>query len=104
MLRLRTEITIADTTFNKVINIQVDSSWKDLVDTCRIELPNKFKRNNKTITVGDDGFFKRGDSVTVKAGYFTDDTTIYMRVADMTMEHIQMDDLFVISLTLEQLR
>ena len=77
MLRLRTEITIADTTFNKVINIQVDSSWKDLVDTCRIELPNKFKRNNKTITVGDDGFFKRGDSVTVKAGYFPKLTTIF---------------------------
>ena len=33
-----------------------------------------------------------------------DDTTIYMRIADMAMEHIQMDDLFVVTLALEQLR
>lgn len=31
-------------------------------------------------------------------------TTIYMRVADMTTEHIQMDDLFVVSFVLEELR
>jgi len=70
MLRLQNEITIGATTFNKVINIEVDSSWKNLVDTCRIELPNNFTRDSRPITVGQDGFFKRGDSVTVRAGYF----------------------------------
>lgn len=70
MFRLFSNITIKDTTFQGVVNLEIESSWQNLTDTCRIELANNFKRNGKNITVGDDGFFKRGDAVTVRFGYF----------------------------------
>ena len=70
MFRIETEITINDVVFNGANNIEINSSWEDLTDTATILIPNKFSRNNKNITVGDDGFFKRGDEVTIKMGYF----------------------------------
>jgi hypothetical protein len=70
MLRLRSEITINKTTFNAVVSVEIESSWENLTDTCRVELPNNFKRDGRPITVGDEGFFKRGDAVLVKLGYF----------------------------------
>jgi hypothetical protein len=70
VLRLRSEITIDNTTFTAVISVEIESTWENLTDTCKIELPNNFKRDGRNITVGDEGFFKRGDAVTVKLGYF----------------------------------
>lgn len=70
MKRIDTEISINGVVFSGANSIEVVSSWEDMTDTCTILIPNKFKRNNKSITVGDNGFFKRGDEVTVKMGYF----------------------------------
>jgi len=70
MLRFRSEITINETTFNAVVSVEIESSWENLTDTCRIEIPNNFKRDGRPVTVGDEGFFKRGDAVLVKLGYF----------------------------------
>tara|TARA_R110000751_G_scaffold49596_4_gene110329 strand:+ start:5336 stop:6319 length:984 start_codon:yes stop_codon:yes gene_type:complete len=70
LLRLRSEITINETTFDAVVSVEIESTWENLTDTCKIELPNNFQRDGRNITVGDEGFFKRGDAVTVKLGYF----------------------------------
>lgn len=70
MLRLASEITIGSTTFDAVVSVEIESSWDMLTDTCRISIPNTFKRDGRNITVGDEGFFKRGDEVTVKLGYY----------------------------------
>jgi hypothetical protein len=70
MKRIDTEITINGVVFSGVNSVEISSSWEDLTDTCKILVPNKFKRQNKNITVGDEGFFKRGDEVIVKLGYF----------------------------------
>lgn len=70
MKRIYTEIKINGVVFSGANSIEIDSSWESMTDTCTILVPNKFKRNNKNITVGDNGFFKRGDEVTVKMGYF----------------------------------
>lgn len=70
MLRINTEITINDVVFSGANSIEISSSWEDLTDTATILIPNKFKRNNKNITVGDQGFFKRGDEVKIEMGYF----------------------------------
>lgn len=70
MLRIDTEISINNVVFSGVNSVEINSSWEDLTDTATILIPNKFSRNNKNITVGDDGFFKRGDEVTIKMGYF----------------------------------
>lgn len=70
MLRLASEITIGSTTFDAVVSVEIESTWENLTDTCKIELPNNFKRDGRPITVGEEGFFKRGEAVTVKLGYY----------------------------------
>ena len=70
MFRLKSQISIAGTTFNAVVGVDISSSWDQFTDTCVIRVPNKFSRNNEPITVGDAGFFKRGDDVEVKLQYF----------------------------------
>jgi len=68
--RIDTEISINGAIFKGANSIEINSSWEDMTDTCTILVPNAFQRDNKNITVGDDGFFKRGDEITVKVGYF----------------------------------
>ena len=70
MLRLFSEITVNNVTFSGIISAEIETTWQNITDTCRLELPNNFQRNGKPITVGDEGFFKRGDEIVVKLGYF----------------------------------
>ena len=88
MLRLNSKVTITateftidaggasfsidevKTEFNTLATLQAVSTWETLLDTLAISLPNNFKRDNKPITVGQDGFFKRGDAIKVEVGYF----------------------------------
>lgn len=70
MKRIDTEISINGVVFSGANSIEIVSSWEDLTDTCTILVPNSFSRDNKNITVGDEGFFKRGDEIVVKMGYF----------------------------------
>jgi len=77
MLRLQSEITINEITFNAVVRVEIESTWENLTDNCIIELPNNFKREGRNITVGDEGFFKRGDAITVKLGYFPNIETVF---------------------------
>ena len=70
MLRLYSKITINGTTFRGVVQVDIESTWKTLTDTCTIQIPNNFTREGRNITVGDDGFFKRGDAVEVELGYY----------------------------------
>jgi len=70
MLRLFSEITVNNVVFSGIISAEIQTSWQNITDTCRLELPNNFQREGKPITVGDEGFFKRGDKITVKLGYF----------------------------------
>jgi hypothetical protein len=75
MLRLNSKITINNTTFTAVVQVDIESTWQNLTDTCIIQVPNNFKREGRPITVGDTGFFKRGDKVEVQLGYFPTLTT-----------------------------
>lgn len=70
MLRLFSKITIGTTTFTALINTEIETTWQTLTDTAIIEIPNNFKRNGRNITVGDEGFFKRGDEVKIEYGYY----------------------------------
>lgn len=78
MFRLHSEITVNNVTFKGCISVEINTSWQNLTDTCIIELPNNFQRGGKNITVGDDGFFKRGDKIEVKLGYFPNLTTEFI--------------------------
>ena len=70
MLRPVCKISIAQNEFDFVTDGNFVSSWKELTDTGEITIPHKFVKENKTIFVGEDNFFKKGDYVKIKAGYF----------------------------------
>lgn len=70
MKRLISETTIGNFRFDYVTNLSIESSWDTFTDTANIVIPNKFRKDNQTIVVGDDNTFKRGDTVEIKIGYF----------------------------------
>jgi len=70
MLRLHNKITINGTEFSALVEVESLSTWQNLTDTCTITIPNSFQKNNQPVTVGQEGFFKRGDAIKVEVGYF----------------------------------
>ncbi len=70
MLRPFCNIIIGDNEFNFVTMGDFSSSWKTLTDTGSIKLPHKLSKDGKVIFVGDNNLFKKGDAVTIKAGYY----------------------------------
>lgn len=78
MLRLICEITINDFKFNYTHGVEIESSWETFTDTAKIRIPFKFKKGSETLTATDTGLFKRGDSVTIKLGYFPDLNTVFL--------------------------
>jgi hypothetical protein len=75
MIRPICDITIGSAKFDYVNFVSIDSSWENLTDTCRIILPNKLrpKKDGEFLPAitGEDGFWKRGDPVSVALGYDT---------------------------------
>ncbi|KKN36711.1 hypothetical protein LCGC14_0770990 [marine sediment metagenome] len=67
---LISEITIGNFRFDYVTNFSIESSWDTFTDTASIVIPNKFRKDNKTIVVGGDNTFQRRDPVKIKIGYF----------------------------------
>lgn len=70
MLRPFCNIEIGDNTFDFLTTGDFASSWKTLTDTGSITIPHKFKKDGKVIFVGEDNLFKKGDQVSVSAGYY----------------------------------
>lgn len=65
MLRLCCHIDIGDFAFGYVSELEVDSSWQNLTDTCTIKLPRKLQFEGKSIK----DLLRVGDPVSVKLGY-----------------------------------
>jgi hypothetical protein len=70
MLRPFCSINIGGQSFDFVTNAQFVTTWKTFTDTGGLTIPHKFSKNGKKIFVGKDNLFKKGDLITVKAGYF----------------------------------
>lgn len=75
MKRLACEITIGNKTdgfytFKEAHSISLNSSREELTDTCAIQVQKKAKHKGKSISIGKDRLFKRGDEVSVKFGYW----------------------------------
>lgn len=77
MLRPFCNIEIGKNKFDFVTDGVFSSSWKTLTDTGNISIPHKFKKDNKTIFVGDDNLFKKGDAVNISAGYYPNSESIF---------------------------
>lgn len=73
MLKLSSKITINETlVFDFVNEIEIDSSYENLTDTCKIIIPKKINLNDKPLAIGANAVFKRGMKIKVEIGY--DDT------------------------------
>ena len=69
MLVLSSEIQIGKYVFNQINDVQIESSYETLTDTCTITIPRKISFHGKSIFLDKDPLFKKGDSVSVKLGY-----------------------------------
>lgn len=70
MLRLISKISIGNYTFNYTTRISIEKSFETMTDTATITMPNKFLKDNKTLTVGTDNIFNKNDKVVIQCGYF----------------------------------
>ncbi len=69
MLRLTSRITIGEYTFNNCVEVEVNSGWEDMTDTCTITIPRKVKWQDKDLAAGDSPALAVGNPVTVELGY-----------------------------------
>lgn len=69
MLRLTSRITIGDYTFNNCVEVEINSGWEDMTDTCTITIPRKVKWIDKDLSTGTESALNVGDPVTVELGY-----------------------------------
>ena len=70
MFRLYPQITIGDLTFRTVTDVLIESSWQNFTDKAIITLPENIQKDGQTITVGENGIFKRGQRVEIRYGYY----------------------------------
>lgn len=69
MLVLSSEIHIGKYIFKQINEVEIESSYQTLTDTCTITIPRKLAFQGKTIFLDKDPIFKKGDPVIVNLGY-----------------------------------
>lgn len=77
MLRPWIEIKIGKETFHYVTEAEVSSTWKKFTDTAKITLPTKVKKDGKTILIGSNNLFKKGDYTTISVGFYPNMARIF---------------------------
>lgn len=65
MLRLTSNITIGKFRYTGVVDLNIESSWDTLTDTCDLVFPRKVSWQDQDITE----IIKKGDPITVEIGY-----------------------------------
>lgn len=69
MLRLTSKISIGQYTFNNVNDVNIESSWNQLTDTCTLTIPRKVKWEGKDLAAGNNPAISVGDVVKIELGY-----------------------------------
>jgi hypothetical protein len=83
MLQAQCEIKITnaegtkDVTFNFVHSIEIESSYENLTDTCKITIPRKLTLEGIPLFSGATPIFKRGDKIEVSIGYVPNITKVF---------------------------
>jgi hypothetical protein len=87
MLKLTCDTKIGAFSFAGVTEIEIDSSWENLTDTCTITFPRLLKWQGRELATGANPLLKRGDAVLVKIGYDGENTEVFRGVIrDITGE------------------
>lgn len=69
MFVLSSEVQIGKYIFKQINDVEIDSSFETLTDTCSIVIPRKLSFQGKSIFLDKNPTFKKGDTVSVKIGY-----------------------------------
>lgn len=81
MLRPRPYITIASDTattqFKFVHRFEISKSYEQLTDTAHVILPRKVTQAGQNLFAGPSALFKRGDRITIEAGYYPNRETLF---------------------------
>lgn len=81
MLQANCEIIVYNTgkkvTFKFVNFIEIESTYENLTDTCKITIPRKLTFEGIPLFSGDNPIFKRGDNIEVKIGYVPNLETVF---------------------------
>jgi hypothetical protein len=83
MLQAQCEINVTNDsgskniTFNFVHSIEIESSYENLTDTCKITIPRKLTFEGVDLFAGDNPIFKRGDKIEVSIGYVPNITKVF---------------------------
>ncbi len=87
MLRLTSEVQIGPYKFAGVHQVETDSSWDNLTDTCTITFPRQVEWKGRALATGSDPLLKRKMAVSVKIGYDDKNTEVFRGyVRDITGE------------------
>lgn len=76
-ISITSEGTSRNITFNFVHSIEIESSYENLTDTCKIVIPRKLTFENKPLFNGDNPIFRRGDKIEVSIGYVPNITKVF---------------------------
>ncbi|HTF18158.1 MAG TPA: hypothetical protein VK658_08810 [Chryseolinea sp.] len=76
MLVLSSEVHIGSYIFKQIGQVEINSSYETLTDTCTITIPRKLSFKGKSVFVDKDALFNKGDKVVVKLGYGYDNKQI----------------------------
>lgn len=77
MLRLTSDIEIGPFAFKGVTEVQVESSWDNLTDTCTLVFPRRVAWKGRELATGADPLLKRKMPATVRLGYGDQNTEVF---------------------------
>lgn len=77
MKRLTSKINIAGFSFAGVVEVEQESTWENLTDTCTITIPRKLSFEGKDIVSTDSPMLKRGDVVRIELGYDEENELVF---------------------------
>lgn len=77
MLRLTSDIQIGDFKFTAVNEVEIDSSWDNLTDTCTVKFPRKVAWQGRALASGKDAILTRNMPIVVKLGYDDNLTEVF---------------------------
>ena len=69
MLRLCSNITVGDISFNFLNEVEINRSWQSLTNTGRMIIPRKLNWQQRDIVAGNNPLITRGSKVNIQLGY-----------------------------------
>lgn len=76
-ISITSEGTNRNISFNFVHSIEIESSYENLTDTCKIVIPRKLTFDGLPLFNGDNPIFRRGDKIEVSMGYVPNITKVF---------------------------